>query len=124
MCRTRAAESSRRRRSSARRDPGFACSLFPPLAFRLRLERGEGVRPEVVEVVAKLADSVRIEPVEPPRAVSTLRHEPRLLEDAQMLRDRGPADRQLRRNLAHRERLRPQALEDLSARRVTERIHR
>ena len=87
------------------------------------LKRGEGLAPEVVEVVAELAEPVRIEPVEPPRAVAPLGHEPRLLQHAQVLRDGGPADRQLVRDLADRSRAVAQLLEDRPAGRVAQRVH-
>src|SRR5215831_15901762 len=109
----RAPASSQRRRSSVRPGPALpACSPASPLALGRRLERGEGLVPERVEVVAELAHAVGIDPVEPPRAVSTLRDEPGLLQDAQVLRDRGPADRQLVGDLADRAGARAELLED------------
>src|SRR6266480_1127033 len=73
-----------------------SCSLLPPFVlFGRPLEALERVRPEAVEVVAELGDACRVDAVDPPGAVPLLRHESRLLEDAEVLRDGGPADREL-----------------------------
>src|SRR5215208_1229906 len=100
------------------------CSSLPPLVLGRRLERGEGLTPEIVEVVAELAQPVRIEPVEASRSLAALRHEPSLLQDAQVLRDRGAADRQLVRDLPDRPRARAQLLEDRPPGAIAQRIHR
>jgi hypothetical protein len=49
-------------------------------------------------------------------------HETDVLEDAQMLRDGGPAHGQVRRELSDRARARAEQLEDLPACRVAERV--
>ena len=51
-------------------------------------------------------------------------HETDVLEDAQVLGDGGPADRQLRSELADRARSRAEKLEDLSPRRIAEGVER
>ena len=48
-------------------------------------------------------------------------HQPRVLEHLEVLRDRGPADRQLAGELADRARALGEALEDRAPRRVAER---
>src|SRR6476660_119432 len=79
-------------------------SLSPPLALGRRLEPGEGLLPEAVEVRAEVGDRLRLDAVDPPRSVLALGHEPRLLQDAQVLRDCRAGDGEARGDLAHRAR--------------------
>jgi hypothetical protein len=88
------------------------------------LEAGEGVAPERVYPVSEDADACRVELVEVPRPVSPMRDETDPLEDAQMLRDRRPADRKLGCEVADRSRPRAEELEDLPARRIAECVER
>ena len=79
-----------------------AHSLLLSFACDGRLEALERRRPERVEVGAELAQPVRIEPVDAARAFMPLRHEPRLLQHTQVLRDCRAADRKLTGELARR----------------------
>jgi hypothetical protein len=56
------------------------------------LEAHQPVAPQLVEELAHLGETIRIELVEAPRAVTPFRDEPGLLEDAQVLGDRRTAD--------------------------------
>src|SRR5512132_1754065 len=56
--------------------------------------------PEALQEVPELDQALRSRPVEAPGAVASLAHEPRLLQDVQMLGDRRPRDLEVRRDLA------------------------
>src|SRR5436190_8854412 len=56
--------------------------------------------PESFEEVPELAEPFGTCPVEAPGAVASLAHDPRLLEDVQVLGDRRPGDLEVRRDLA------------------------
>ena len=84
------------------------------------LERGQGLIPEVIEVLAKGFERVGIEGVDAARAVGAIGHEPSVLEDAEMLRDRGTADGELARELPDGQRTLQQARQDRPARAVTQ----
>jgi len=73
----------------------------------------EAPRPELLEKGPQLAESLLAQPVEPPRAVRPHRHEPRLLEHAQVLRDRRRREAEVRRDLTGRQLVRfDEELED------------
>src|SRR5512132_2712170 len=55
--------------------------------------------PEALQEVPELDQALRSRPVEAPGAVASLGHEPRLLQDVQMLRDRRPRDIEVRCDL-------------------------
>src|SRR5215469_9138991 len=57
----------------------------------------QGSPPEGVELIAQRGHGRRIEPVDPPGTGRALTDQPSVLEDLQMLGDRGPGDRQARR---------------------------
>src|SRR5690349_23259695 len=59
-------------------------------------------RPELLEVGAQLDEALGCRLVDPPGALAALRDQARLLQDAQVLRDGGAADRQPLRDLADR----------------------
>src|SRR5205807_3866815 len=77
--------------------------LLPLLSFGLALERVEAVAPEIVEKRLQLGETLWSRAVEAPRAVASFVHEPGLLEDLQVLRDRGLAHFEVRGDLARRE---------------------
>jgi hypothetical protein len=56
------------------------------------LECAEGAGPDLIEVGAEARDAGRIELIEAAGSVPGIEHEARFFEDAEMLRDRGPAD--------------------------------
>ena len=62
-------------------------------------ERGQGVIPELVEVAAYDGQTLRVERVDAAGAHSGGRDESGFLEDLEVLRDRGTADRHLGRDL-------------------------
>src|SRR5690349_15461241 len=64
--------------------------LLPLLHLGLPLERGEAITPELLEELLQLVEPFGPGPVEPSRPVASLVHEPRLLQDCQMLRDGRP----------------------------------
>src|SRR4051794_12775547 len=86
-------------------------------------KRGQRLVPERVEVGPQVGHGLRIHAIHPPRADLAIDHQPGVLEDLEMLRDRRPADREARGQLADRSRDRRQALEDGLARRVAEGGH-
>jgi hypothetical protein len=61
-----------------------------PVVFHFALERSEALVPEAIEERQELLESLRPRPIEAPRAGSALAHQAGLLEDAEVLGDRGP----------------------------------
>src|SRR5262249_20167633 len=59
------------------------------------LEGGKRLRPELIEVVAQGVEAGRVDPIEPAVSGGGVLHEPGVLEHAQVLRDRRPADREV-----------------------------
>ena len=88
------------------------------------LETGESLAPERVHPVPEHADARRVELVDVSRPVPPMRDETDALEDAQVLRNRGPADRKAGCEVADRSRPRAKELEDLSPCRIAERVER
>src|SRR5881275_947567 len=74
--------------------------LLALLLFCFAFECLEPGVPEPFEEVAELGEPLGTCPVEASGAVAPLAHEPRLLEDVQVLRDRRPRDVEVRRDLA------------------------
>jgi hypothetical protein len=71
--------------------------------------------PVVVQELAELLHLVALGPVQPARAVSAFGHEPGLLEDAEVLRDRRPRDlAEVIGDLGRRTLARPDEPEDLA----------
>src|SRR5262245_4502362 len=62
-----------------------ASTLRPLLSFRFSLECLEAVAPELLEEGTQLRQALGSRAVEPLRPVSSLAHEPRLLQDVQVL---------------------------------------
>jgi len=89
-----------------------------------RLEAGEGLVPESVDPGAELDDSVPVQLVQVPRPHSLVGDETSALEDAQMLRDRGPAHGELGCELADGPGPAAKELEYLSPSRIAERVQR
>src|SRR6266542_3503993 len=77
-----------------------ASMLLPLLLFRFAFECFEPHVPELLEELLELGEPFRACPVQAPRAVPSLAHEPRLLQDVQVLGDRRPRDVEVRRDLA------------------------
>src|SRR5437588_2203224 len=107
-------------RSIATVSLAFVATL-PLLSFCFTLQRIELRVPETVEEPLQLAEPLRTRAVEPLRPVPPLVHETRLLEDAEMLRDRRPRDVELRRDRAGRQLLVSHQLEDLPPPRLRDR---
>src|SRR5262245_24115306 len=63
--------------------------------FRFLPERAERLVPELIQVLSQGVEALDLEGVEAPGPLCRVRHELRILEHAEMLRDRGPADREL-----------------------------
>src|SRR5919198_4432481 len=74
--------------------------LSPLLSFGLSLERVQPVAPEVVEKRSQLLEPFRTRSVEASGAVASFAHEPGLLQDGQMLGDRGPSHVEVRGDLS------------------------
>src|SRR3954469_6158749 len=74
--------------------------LLSLLLFRLAFECLEPDVPELLQEVLELDEPFGTCPIEAPGAVASLAHEPRLLQDVQMLGDRGPGHVEVRRDLA------------------------
>src|SRR4029078_7243807 len=91
--RTPARGCTRRRDSCARlRRSSACCSFSPPFLFGGGLVRGQRVLPEAVEVRAQVGERLLLDAVDPARAFSPLGHQPRLLQDAEVLGDGGAGD--------------------------------
>src|SRR6266480_5830377 len=70
------------------------------LLFCFAFECLEPEVPELLQEVLDLDEPLGTCPVEAPGAVASLAHEPRLLQDVQVLGDRRPRDLEVRRDLA------------------------
>src|SRR5207249_8589051 len=99
-------------------------SLRSLLSFGFALECLEPLVPERLEEGLELRQSLRPGPVEPLRAVPSLGHQTRLLQDAQVLRDRGPRDVELRCDLPRRELAVADERQDLPPPRRCDRLQR
>src|SRR5215217_6440729 len=77
-----------------------AFMLLPFLLLRFALECVEPDIPEVLEELSELRETFGTCPVQAACAVASLVHEPRLLQDVQMLGDRRTRDVEVRRDLA------------------------
>src|SRR5206468_11475957 len=73
--------------------------LLPLLSFGLALERVEAIAPELLEEPPDLGEPLRSRLVEAPGAVPALAHEPRLLQDVQVLRHGRPRHVEVGRDL-------------------------
>lgn len=80
------------------------------------------VAPETVEVGPHVGRPARIEAVEPPRTLRVIADETGLLQDLEVLRHCGPADRQPPRELPHGHGAVGQQRDDVAAPSVTQRI--
>src|SRR5579862_1226406 len=79
-------------------------SMLPSLlSFCFAFEGLEALVPELVEERLHVGKALRARPVEAPGAVPSLVHEPRLLQDGQVLRDRGSGHVEVRGDLARRQ---------------------
>src|SRR3954451_21574576 len=96
--------------------------LLPLLLFRFALECLESHIPELLEEVLELGEPFGTDAVEPPGPVASLVHEPRLLQDVQVLRDRGPGDVEVRRYLTGAQLVVADESEDLAAPRRRDRL--
>jgi hypothetical protein len=73
-------------------------------AFDFGFQRRHGAVPELVEPGAHGAQPLRIDGVDAARPILAVADQAGVLQHLQVLRDRGPADRQARGDLAHRAR--------------------
>src|SRR5437660_6080494 len=80
--------------------------------------------PELLQEVLELGEPVGTYSVQAPRAVASLAHEPRLLQDVQMLGDRRPRDVEVGRDLAGAQLLVANEPEDLTPPRRGDRFQR
>src|SRR6266511_1153054 len=92
-----------------------ASMLLLLLLLRFAFECFEPDIPELREELLELGEPFGTCPVQASRAVPSLAHEPRLLEDVQVLRDRRPRDVEVRRDLAGTELVLADEREDLPA---------
>src|SRR5262249_5334018 len=68
-------------------------STLPPfLSFRFAFQRRQSLVPEALEEALHLIETLWSHDVQAARSVSSFVHEPGLLENGQVLRDRRPAD--------------------------------
>src|SRR5437763_13466829 len=70
------------------------------LLLRFAFECVQARAPELLEEVPELAEPFGTGAVQTPGAVASLAHEPRLLQDVQVLGDRRPRNVEVRRDLA------------------------
>jgi hypothetical protein len=84
------------------------------------LESGQSIVPKLGEVVAEEGDPFGIEFVNAAGAIVTVAYKPRLLEDAEVLGNGRPGDRQPGRQFVDSARVAAQHFEDGQARRVAE----
>ena len=85
------------------------------------LERSELLVPERIEERLDLREPLRASPVQPLRAVPPFVHQTGLLQDAEVLRDRGPRHVEVRRNLAGAQLPSAHELEDAAPARLGDR---
>src|SRR4051812_37143730 len=102
----------------------LASTLPPLLGFRLALELLQAERPEPLEELSQLLEALGTRAVEASGSFAALGHETRLLEYAQMLRDRRAADIEARRDLAGVELAVADQLQDLPPPGLRERLDR
>src|SRR5579864_2237699 len=76
-----------------------ASTLASLLSLGLAAQRLEPIVPESLEERLQLLEPLWPRPVEPPRAVPSLAHKSRLLENTEMLRDGRPGDLEPRSDL-------------------------
>src|SRR2546427_12310872 len=91
-----------------------ASMLLPLLLLRFAFECLEPDVPELLEEVLELGKPFRTCPVQASRAVASLAHEPRLLQDVQVLGDRRPRDVEVGCDLAGAQLAVADECEDLS----------
>src|SRR5215813_12307900 len=93
---------------------GAIVAILPPLLgfLRLLLEGGECLCPESFEELAQRIESPGVERVDPPVSLGPVGDQHGLLQDAQVLGDRGPADRESLGQLPHRQRPAHQPVQD------------
>ena len=96
---------------------GFVFSAMQPKARH-------GVAPHLREEHLDGLDALVVQPVDPPRSLRFLDDEPRFLQQAQVTRHRGPADRELVGDLADRPAARTEQLDDRAPVRVAQRLER
>ena len=82
------------------------------------------IAPHLHQVRADGVDPLVVQPVQPARPLGTIGHEPRLLQHAQVSRDRGAADRELVGELPDRPISRPEQLDERTPVGIAERIER
>src|SRR6186997_827900 len=99
-----------------------ASIFFPLLLFRFAFECREARVPEMLEELLELRETFGTHAVQAPRAVSSLAHEPRLLEDVQVLGDRRARHVEVRRDLARAELACPDEGENLPSSRRSDRL--
>src|SRR5207248_6701106 len=92
------------------------------LSFRLGLEGVEALVPELLQERLQLREPLGSRPVEALRAVASLAHEARLLQDGQVLRDRRPRHVEVPGDLARGELAVADKREDLAPRRRRDRL--
>ena len=90
--------------------------------FRGALVRRKGLIPKPIEIRAQRLDPCGIQGIEPTVAFRTIDDKVGVLEDAQVLRHRRPADRQAARELAHGLGSLEQAFQDRPSRGITQRV--
>src|SRR5580700_7503864 len=101
---------------------GISFFLFSVLFFDSGLERVQRRPPEALEVVPQAGQPVGVEAVDAARPDLDVAHEARLLQDLQVLRDRGPADRQAVGQVHHGGRTLAELLEDGAPGRIAQGI--
>src|SRR5919202_5407846 len=82
------------------------------LLLRFAFERVEPDVPECLEELPEVCEPFRPCAVQAARSVASLAHEPRLLQDVQVLGDRRPRDVEVRRDLAGAELVVPYERQD------------
>src|SRR3954447_480662 len=98
----------------------LASTLLPFLCFRLALQLRQAERPEALEELLELLQALRPGAVEAPRSLAPLAHETGLLQYAQVLRDRGARHLEARCDLAGRQLVLADQLEDLAPPRLSQ----
>src|SRR5687768_4480319 len=89
----------------------------PPLFFLLRrlFQEAQALVPVGLQIRAQLGDALGPRPVEALCAIPSLAQETRLLQHAQVLRDRRPGDREVARDLPRGQLGGPDQAEDLAS---------
>ena len=95
--------------------PSTLDTLPAVVGFGRRLESRQSLAPELVEELAQLGETFGADAVQAPGAVAALIEQSGVLEDAEVLRDRGTGDVEVRRDRARAQLVVADEMQDVTA---------